>query len=84
GTVPFVWALWVCCWSAWKARRGIEGILPAAQMMSTMVGNLTGNYIVLKLQWVLCAYAMASWFWLTPKPPAAPLSPGAMRRARMG
>ena len=84
GTVPFVWALWVCCWSAWKARRGIEGILPAAQMMSTMVGNLTGNYIVLKLQWVLLAYAMASWVWLTPKQQAAPPAPGAMRRARMG
>jgi O-antigen ligase len=84
GTIPFLWALWVCCWSAWKARRGIEGILPAAQMMSTMVGNLTGNYIVLKLQWVLLAYAMASWVWLTPKQQAAPLPPGAMRRARMG
>jgi O-antigen ligase len=84
GTIPFLWALWVCCWSAWKARRGIEGILPAAQMMSTMVGNLTGNYIVLKLQWVLLAYAMASWVWLTPKQQAAPLSPGAMRRARRG
>ncbi|HET7248691.1 MAG TPA: O-antigen ligase family protein [Gemmatimonadales bacterium] len=82
GTVPFVWALWVCCWSAWKARRGIEGILPAAQMMSTMVGNLTGNYIVLKLQWVLLAYAMASWVWLTPKQQAAAPPQGAMRRAR--
>lgn len=84
GTVPFVWALWVCCWSAWKARRGIEGILPAAQMMSTMVGNLTGNYIVLKLQWVLLAYAMASWIWLTPKQQAAAPPPGARRRARVG
>ena len=84
GTVPFLWGLWVCCWSAWKARRGIEGILPAAQMMSTMVGNLTGNYIVLKLQWVLLAYAMASWMWLTPKQQAAAPPQGAMRRARMG
>jgi O-antigen ligase len=84
GTIPFVWGLWVCCWSAWKARRGIEGILPAAQMMSTMVGNLTGNYIVLKLQWVLLAYAMASWVYLTPKQQAAAPAPGAMRRARRG
>ena len=84
GTIPFLWGLWVSCWSAWKARRGIEGILPAAQMMSTMVGNLTGNYIVLKLQWVLLAYAMASWVWLTPKQRPAPPAPGAMRRARIG
>ena len=84
GTVPFLWALWVCCWSAWKARRGLEGILPAAQMMSTMVGNLSGDYIVLKLMWVMFAYAMASWIWLTPRPQAAPPPPGALRRARMG
>jgi hypothetical protein len=49
-----------------------------------MVGNLTGNYIVLKLQWVLLAYAMASWVWLTPKQRPAPAPPGALRRARMG
>lgn len=79
GSIPFLWALWLCCWDAWKARRGIEGILPAAQMMSTMVGNLSGNYIALKLQWVLLAYAMASWIYLTPKQPTA----GAMPRARM-
>jgi len=82
GAIPFFWALWRCCWDAWKARRGIEGILPAAQMMSTMVGNLSGNYIALKLQWVLFAYAMASWIYLTPKQPTAP-APGAMPR-RMG
>lgn len=85
GTVPFLWALWICCWSAWKARRGIEGILPAAQMMSTMFGNLSGNYIALKLQWVLFAYAMASWIYLTPKPQqSVGPTPAARRRASMG
>jgi O-antigen ligase len=85
GTVPFLMGLWICCWSAWKARRGIEGILPAAQMASTIVGNLSGNYIALKLQWVLFAYAMASWIYLTPKPRVvtAPTA-AAARRARAG
>jgi O-antigen ligase len=85
GAIPYFTALWLCCWGAWKARRGIEGILPAAQMAALMVGNLSGNYIQLKLQWVLLAYALASWVYLTPKAarPSAP-SAAAARRARWG
>jgi len=85
GSIPYITALWLCCWGAWKARRGIEGILPAAQMAALMVGNLSGNYIQLKLQWVLLAYALASWVYLTPKSarPVAP-SAAAARRARWG
>lgn len=85
GAIPYITALWLCCWAGWKARRGIEGILPAAQMAALMVGNLSGNYIQLKLQWVLLAYALASWWYLTPhaarvvRPSAA-----AARRARWG
>ena len=84
GAIPFGWGLWICCWSAWKARIGIEGILPAAQMASTMVGNLSGNYISLKLQWVLFAYAMAAWFWHTPNRQLMAQAAMPMRRARVG
>jgi len=85
GAIPYFTGLWLCCWGAWKARRGIEGILPAAQMAALMVGNLSGNYIQLKLQWVLLAYAMASWVYLTAKV-ARPTMPTAVaaRRARWG
>jgi O-antigen ligase len=85
GAIPYFTGLWLCCWAAWKARRGIEGILPAAQMAALMVGNLSGNYIQLKLQWVLLAYAMASWMYLTAKV-ARPKMPAAVaaRRARWG
>lgn len=80
GAIPFFWALWICCWTAWKARIGTEGILPAAQMMSTMVGNLSGNYISLKLQWVLFAYAMAAWLWHTPTRQTMAQAPPTTRR----
>jgi O-antigen ligase len=83
GAIPYFTALWLCCWGAWRARHGWEGILPVAQMAALAVGNLSGNYIALKLQWVLLAYAFASWVYLTPKrAPAAPPNPAAARRAR--
>ncbi len=84
GAIPFGMGLWICCWSAWKARVGIEGILPAAQMASTMVGNLSGNYISLKLQWVLFAYAMAAWLWHTPRRQTMAQAPATTRRSRLG
>ena len=85
GAIPFLTGLGLVCWGAWKARRGMEGILPAAQMVALLAGNLSGNYIVLKLQWVLLAYAMASWTFLTPHPraPATP-SRSSARRQRWG
>jgi O-antigen ligase len=85
GAIPFCIALWLCLWAAWKARRGFEGILPLAQMMALGVGNLTGNYIQFKLQWVLLAYALASWVYLTPKPVRMPVPTAAdLRRSRWG
>jgi O-antigen ligase len=85
GATPFLIALWLCCASAWKARHGMEGILPTAQLAAILVGNLSGNYITLKLQWVLLAYAIASWTYLTAKR-ARPLQPSVaeVRRARWG
>ncbi|MGH7427106.1 MAG: O-antigen ligase family protein [Candidatus Methylomirabilaceae bacterium] len=85
GATPFMIGLWLCCWSAWKARRGMEGILPVAQLAAILVGNMSGNYITLKLQWVLFAYALASWTYFTAKP-ARPSQPSVaqVRRARWG
>lgn len=86
GSIPFLIGLGICCLAAWKARRGSEGILPAAQIVALLVGNLSGNYIMLKLQWVLLAYAMASWVFHTPhRPPAPTISPRILaRRLRWG
>jgi len=85
GTTPFLVGLWLCCWSAWKARRGTEGILPAAVMAALLVNNLSGNYIAFKLQWMLLAYALASYRYLTAHPTPPIMSPTvAARRARWG
>ena len=66
GAIPFLIGLGWCCLAAWKARRGTQGILPAAQIAALLAGNLSGNYIMLKLQWLLLAYVVASWTYLTP------------------
>ncbi len=85
GAIPFLVGLGICSAAAWRARRGGEGILPAAQVMALLVGNLSGNYIMLKLQWVLLAYAMASWVFLTPHQPRPTTSPRILaRRLRWG
>lgn len=85
GATPFLIGLWLCCWGAWKARRGIEGSLPAAQLAALLVGNLSGNFIMLKLQWVLLAYALASYEYFTAHPVRPMVNPiAALRRARWG
>lgn len=67
GAIPFMIGLWLCTWAAWKARRGTEGSLPVVQMAALWVANLTINFIVLKMQWVLLAYALTSASFLTPR-----------------
>lgn len=60
GFVPFFIGIWLCVRAAWKARAGPQGILPFAMLAALAVANMSGNWIVLKLQWVILAYAMAS------------------------
>ena len=60
GSIPFFLGIWLCFWAAWKARDGTQGILPFAMIAALLVGNMSGNYIVLKLQWLILAYALAS------------------------
>ena len=73
GAIPFMIGLWLCTWAAWKARRGTEGSLPFAQVAALWVANLTINFVVLKLQWVVLAYALASASFLTPQAPQQPV-----------
>lgn len=79
GTLTFVMGLWLCIWTAWKARQGFEGILPFAQCAALVIGNLSVNFIMLKLHWVLLAYALASAGFMTSWQPAQ--SPGLSSRA---
>ena len=60
GGVPFLGGLLLAVRAAWKGRRGPMGVLPLALLIALLAGNMSGNYIVLKLQWVALALAFAS------------------------
>jgi O-antigen ligase len=60
GGVPFFSGVALALWAAWRGRKGSFGMLPFALLLALMAGNMTGNYIVLKLQWVALALAFAS------------------------
>src|SRR5687768_11706105 len=60
GTIPFLIGLSLCVLAAWRARRGPQGVLPMAMIALVLVGNLSGNFLVFKLYWVMLAFAVAS------------------------
>lgn len=60
GTIPFLTALALCLLAAWRARGGPQGILPFAMTLGLLAGNMAGNYLAFKLQWLVLAYAVAS------------------------
>ena len=60
GTIPFLIGMALCGFAAWRARRGEQGVLPMAMMALVLVGNLSGNFLVFKLYWVMLAFAVAS------------------------
>jgi O-antigen ligase len=60
GTVPFLIGFAVCALAAWRARRGLHGILPAALVAVVFAANMSGNRIASKVFWVVFAYAIAA------------------------
>jgi O-antigen ligase len=60
GSIPVFLGFWLCFWAAWRARAGPEGIMPLTLLLAMLVADMSGNYVVLKLQWVILAYAAAS------------------------
>jgi O-antigen ligase len=60
GTIPFLIGMGLCVLAAWRARRGEQGVLPMAMIALVLVGNLSGNFLVFKLYWVMLAFAVAS------------------------
>lgn len=60
GSVPFFAALWLAVRAAWRGRRGPLGSLPLAVLLALLAGNMSGNYIALKLQWVALGLAFAA------------------------
>jgi O-antigen ligase len=60
GALPFLLGIGVCVWGAWRARRGSHGILPLAMVVALLMGNMGGNYIGLKLFWLVLAWCAAA------------------------
>ena len=60
GTVPFLLGLGLCLLAAWRARHGPLGIVPFAMLTALLAGNMSGNYVVLKLMWFVLALCAAS------------------------
>jgi len=60
GTVPFFIGLGLCVAGAWRARRGISGMLPFALVMTTLLGCISGTWIASKILWLSLAIALAT------------------------
>ena len=60
GTIPFFAAVAMCFLASWRSRDGPLGIVPFAMMVAILAGNMSGNYIALKLTWFVMALGLAS------------------------
>jgi O-antigen ligase len=60
GTVPFLFGLWLCWRSSWKARFSIQGVVPLMMLTFLLIGGLKGSWHKNKLFWFVIAYTLAS------------------------
>jgi O-antigen ligase len=60
GAIPLFAAIMLSMLSAWKARRGSQGILPLAMLIAVLVANMSGLWLFNKMFWLVMAYAMAA------------------------
>jgi O-antigen ligase len=60
GGVPFLLGFGLCFAAAWRARRGLQGTLPLALMTMILLGNMSGNFLAFKIQWLMLGYVVAS------------------------
>src|SRR5207244_13447285 len=49
-----------CLRAAWQARRGSQGVLPLAMIVTVLMANMSGLWLYKKLNWIVLAYALAS------------------------
>ena len=77
GTVPLYIYIILCMLAAWRARRGSQGALPLAMVVTVILINMSGNWVASKLDWLMMAYALASaslLFAVSPRPVGAKLT----------
>lgn len=59
GAIPFFIGLWLCLRAAWKARDGLQGVLPLSMILCLLINNMKGTSLSSKLFWIVLAYALA-------------------------
>ena len=60
GTVPFLAGIGLCVAGAWRGRRSTHGFLPIALMGVVLIANMSGDWVISKLLWLVLAYGLAS------------------------
>jgi O-antigen ligase len=61
GAIPIFTCLALCTRAAWRARAGPQGSLPLALVVTALVVNMSGTFLMAsKLDWLVMAYAVAS------------------------
>jgi len=60
GTIPFLFGVGLSTFVAWRARRRLHGILPAALVALVLAANMSANRVVSKVLWLSFAYAVAA------------------------
>jgi O-antigen ligase len=60
GAVPFFIGLCSLGFAAWRARKGVFGLLPIGLVVSTLAGNMSGTALVRKPLWFVMAFVAAT------------------------
>ena len=53
GAIPFLVALWLYAWAAWKARIGRLGMLPLALLVTFLATSIAHAGLTSKLNWLI-------------------------------
>jgi O-antigen ligase len=60
GSIPLFICLGTCVAAAWRARRGERGLLPLALVATMLMINISGDWSLSKLDWLMLCYATAA------------------------
>jgi O-antigen ligase len=60
GTIPLYIYITLCMLAALRARRGSQGALPLAMVVTIILIDMSGNWIASKFHWLMMSYALVS------------------------
>jgi O-antigen ligase len=61
GFIPFFVGYAKTAWAAWRARLGVENVLPLAIFVTLFVGDMSTGGIPDKIHWTFYGYILAAW-----------------------